>query len=48
MAFWSLAFTRKWVTIDQLRQAVKTDSIPYGQITPEQFQTITGADFQTT
>ncbi len=45
MAFWQLAFTRKWVTIDQLRQAVKTDSNPYGQITPEQFQTITGEEF---
>ncbi|MGX8701509.1 XkdX family protein [Caproiciproducens sp.] len=45
MAFWLLAFTRKWVTIDQLRQAVKTDSNPYGQITPEQFQTITGEEF---
>ncbi|MGX8711625.1 MAG: XkdX family protein [bacterium] len=45
MAFWQLAYTRKWVTIDQLRQAVKTDSNPYGQITPEQFQTITGEEF---
>ncbi|MDF1495226.1 XkdX family protein [Caproiciproducens sp. CPB-2] len=45
MAFWALAYTRKWVTIDQLRQAVLTDSNPYGQITPEQFQTITGEEF---
>lgn len=45
MAFWQLAYTRKWVSIDQLRQAVKTDSNPYGQITPEQFQTITGEEF---
>lgn len=45
MAFWSLAYTRKWVDINQLRQAVKTDSNPYGQITPEQFQTITGEEF---
>jgi hypothetical protein len=46
MAFWQLAYTRKWVTIDQLRIAVKTDNNPYGQITPEQFQQITGEAFE--
>ncbi|MBE6830899.1 MAG: XkdX family protein [Ruminococcaceae bacterium] len=45
MAFWSLAFTRKWVTIEQLRQAVKTDNNPYGQITPEEFRAITEEEF---
>jgi len=45
MAFWTLAYNRKWVTIDQLRQAVKTDANPYGQITPEEFKTITSVDF---
>lgn len=45
MTFWSLAYARKWVTIDQLRLAVKTDSNPYGQITPEQFKIITGEDY---
>lgn len=45
MTFWSLAYSRKWVTVDQLRKAVKTDTNPYGQITPEQFKEITGTDF---
>lgn len=45
MAFWTLAYTRKWVTVDQLRMAVKTDSNTYGQISPDDFKTITGEDF---
>jgi len=42
MAFWTLAYNKHWITADKLRQAVKTDTNPYGQITPEEYQTITG------
>lgn len=45
MAFWNLAYKSKWVTIDQLRLVVKTEANPYGEITPEEFKTITGQDF---
>ncbi|MBR8659553.1 MULTISPECIES: XkdX family protein [Brevibacillus] len=45
MAFWNLAYKYKWVTIDQLRLAVRTESNPYGEITPEEFKQITGQDF---
>jgi hypothetical protein len=45
MTFWALAYARKWVTIEQLRQAVKTDSNPYGQITPDEFKTISREDY---
>ena len=45
MVFWNLAYKYKWVTIDQLRLAVRTESNPYGEITPEEFKTITGQDF---
>ncbi len=45
MAFWQLAYSRKWVTIDQLRLVVKTEANPYGEITPEEFKTITGQEF---
>ena len=45
MAFWNLAYNMKWVTIDQLRLAVKTESNPFGEITPEEFKAITGQDF---
>lgn len=45
MAFWQLAYNQKWCTIDQLRMAVKTTSNPYGEITPDEFKTITGEDF---
>lgn len=45
MAFWSLAYNMKWVTKDQLRLAVKTDANPFGEITPEEFKSITGDDF---
>ncbi|MGG0939848.1 XkdX family protein [Brevibacillus centrosporus] len=45
MAFWNLAYKYKWVTIDQLRLAVKTESNPYGEITPEEFKQITGQEY---
>ena len=45
MEFWTLAYNRKWVTIVQLRQAVKTESNLYGQITSEEYQIITGEDY---
>lgn len=45
MAFWLMAYKNKWATIDQLRLVVKTASNPYGEITPEEFKTITGEDF---
>ena len=46
MAFWKLAYNQKWVTIDQLRLAVTTESNPYGEITPDEFKKITGKDFE--
>ncbi|GED35079.1 XkdX family protein [Brevibacillus centrosporus] len=45
MAFWNIAYKSKWVTIDQLRLAVKTESNPFGDITPEEFEQITGQEF---
>lgn len=45
MAFWKLAFNMKWVSAEQLRLAVKTESNLFGEITPEQYKEITGIDF---
>ncbi len=45
MAFWMLAYNAKWVSVAQLRLAVKTGSNPYGDITPEEFMAITGEKF---
>lgn len=45
MYFWQLAYNRKWVDLDQLRLAVKTESNPYGEITPVEFKEITGIEF---
>jgi hypothetical protein len=45
MRFWSLAYKYKWVTFDTLRLVVRTESNPYGEITPEEFKQITGKDF---
>lgn len=45
MAFWKLAFSCKWVTVDQLRLAVKTESNPYGEITADEFTAISGDVF---
>lgn len=45
MTFWQLAYKQKWVTAEQLRLAVKTESNPYGEISPEEYETITGIKF---
>lgn len=45
MAFWKLAFNQKWVTAEQLRLAVKTESNPFGEITAEEYKSITKLDF---
>lgn len=46
MTFWSLAFKMRWVTAEALRIAVQTDANPYGEITPGQYEEITGAAFE--
>ncbi|MGN7167967.1 XkdX family protein [Paenibacillus cellulositrophicus] len=46
MSFWKLAFDKKWVTADALKGAVKTDTNPFGEITPEQYQQITGVEYE--
>lgn len=46
MAFWTLAYNMKWVTKDQLRLAVKTSKNPFGEITPKQYETITGVTYE--
>lgn len=45
MSFWTLAFNMKWVTAEALKGAVITDSNPYGEISPEEYKTITGIEF---
>ena len=45
MAFWQLAYKCKWVTADQLKQAVITEENPYGEITEAEYKNITGKDF---
>ena len=45
MEFWRLAYNRKWVKAEQLRLAVITESNPYGEITPEEYEQITGTKF---
>ena len=45
MDFWKMAYDYGWVDIGLLRQAVITDTNPFGDITKEQFKEITGEDF---
>lgn len=45
MAFWNLAYKMRWVTIDQLRLVVRTEQNQFGEISAEEFKTITGEDF---
>lgn len=43
--FWGMAFNYGWITIDQLKEVVKTETRPRGEITPEEFKEITKEDF---
>lgn len=45
MTFWKTAFVQRWITAEKLKGAVKTDDNPFGEITPEEYKTITGLDF---
>ena len=45
MAFWKMAYDNKWVTLEQLRLVVKTDTNLFGQITELEFKAITGQEF---
>ncbi|MGG4504041.1 XkdX family protein [Paenibacillus polymyxa] len=46
MNFWNLAFKLNWVTTEKLKGAVITETNRFGEITPEEYKTITGVDFQ--
>ena len=45
MAFWRLAYNMKWVTAEQLRLAVITESNKFGEITAEEYEEITDIKF---
>lgn len=45
MAFWNMAFMYKWVSFEQLKLVVITEANPFGEITPEEFEKITGKKF---
>ncbi|MDG0874411.1 XkdX family protein [Paenibacillus thiaminolyticus] len=45
MNFWNLAFECKWIDAEGLHAAVKTDSNPFGEISPEEYKQITGIEF---
>lgn len=51
MTFWKLAFDMGWIDRDQvvaaqkLRFAVKTEINPFGEITLEDYKTITNKEF---
>ena len=45
MDFWKMAFDNGWVDVDMIRQAVITETNPFGDITKEEFKEITGQDF---
>ena len=44
-SFWKMAFDCNWIDAIGLKGAVKTDSNAYGEITVDEYKTITGIDF---
>lgn len=45
MNFWENAYKWGWADADLLRLVVKTDANPFGEITVEDFERITGQPF---
>jgi hypothetical protein len=43
--FWQMAFNYNWVSTAALKGAVKTDTNLFGEITSDEFKTITGQDY---
>ena len=43
--FWNLAFKRKAIDEATLKQVVKTESNPFGEITLEEYKTICNKEF---
>ena len=43
--FWKMVYDMKAININTLRKAVKTTSNPYGEISEDEFKTITGVNF---
>ena len=46
--FWKMAYDMKAIDIDLLKQAVKCDKNPYGEITKDEFKLISGEEFKET
>lgn len=46
MEFWLMAYEHEWVTKDDLKLIVKTKLNPFGEITLEEYQTITSEYFE--
>lgn len=45
MSFWKMVYDMGAIDINLLRQAVKCDTNPFGEITPSEFKEICGEDF---
>lgn len=46
--FWKMAYTIKAIDIELLKQAVKCDKNPYGEITKDEYRIICGEEFKET
>ncbi|GMQ58266.1 hypothetical protein AN1V17_26610 [Vallitalea sediminicola] len=45
MNFWKMAYNMNCIDAEQLKGAVKTEINKFGEITEEEYKTITGLDF---
>lgn len=44
-SFWKMAFDYQWCTAEQLKGAVLTDTNKFGEITTDEYKTITTIDY---
>lgn len=45
MGFWEMAYKFGWIGKEVLRQAVITESNPYGEVSKEEYKKITGEKY---
>ena len=46
MTFWKMVYDFGWIDIGTLRKAVITESNPFGDITKEEFEEISGEKYE--
>ena len=45
MGFWEMAYVYEWIDKEMLKQAVITETNPFGEVYKEKYKRMTGEDY---